>query len=302
MPSHALCVEHLEADFWTARESLRTIYNAAMSGMGSPWAVLAYCAARALTLVRPHVVLPPLVGRGGGSLNWFVNVVSISAGGKGTAHSIAKGLVPGHVEVRGPGSGEGTVQAYIVRGCRGAPDGQHEAIMFDAAEVENVAALGARSGSTLMPVLRQGFSGETLGFAYSDPKKANHIKAHSYRMTLVMSVQPACAGWIFDGAAGGTPQRFMWFPAKDRRATKAAAEAAGGYVGELALPELGEYAEWQRYPRTLVIPAEAADLIRTERERSNRDRPGRPRRARDVRPREVRLRAGHPRRAHRDDE
>ena len=261
-----LCVEHLEADFWD-RPSLRTVYDGALALMASPWATLAYCVARALAQVRPGVKLPPLIG-GPGSLNWFGAIAAISGGGKGAAHSVAKQLVPGDVTIRNPGSGEGTVQAYVIRGPKGVVDGYRESIMFDAAEVDALASLGARTASTLMPILRQGFSGETLGFAYSDSKKANHIDAHTYRMTLVLAVQPARAGAIFDDAAGGTPQRFMWFPAKDRRAT---VKTATGYVGSLALPDLGPRADWQKYGRELIVPGGAKELILSEREKSMRD-------------------------------
>src|SRR5262245_25925217 len=59
-------VGELETDFWE-RESLRVIFDAALSRLCPPWAVLAHCIGRALALVPPCVALPPIIGgsRGG---------------------------------------------------------------------------------------------------------------------------------------------------------------------------------------------------------------------------------------------
>jgi len=57
--------------------------------------------------------------------------------------------------------------------------------------------------------------GEPLGFSYADPAKALPIAPHSYRMGLVLGVQPGRAGPLLKDADGGTPQRFVWLPATD---------------------------------------------------------------------------------------
>jgi hypothetical protein len=268
-PVGRLDVEHLEGDFWE-RESLKIIFDGALTRMCSPWAVLAFCVARVLAQVRPQVVLPPVICAPG-SLNWFAIITAVSSGGKDGASAVAEELVPNSwVRSVKPGSGEGAVQAYIIRGKNGAVENYREAIMFEASEVDTLTALGARTGSNLMPVLREGFSGGALGFGYSDPHKATYLAKQTYRMTFVLSVQPARAGAIFAGEGGGTPQRFMWFPARDARGTRRAAEDRGGYVGKLVLPDLRETADWQQYPRTLKIPDEARDVILDEREKNNR--------------------------------
>lgn len=41
------------------------------------------------------------------------------------------------------------------------------------------------------------------------------IPAHSYRMALLLGVQPRRAGALLDDADGGTPQRFLWLPTTD---------------------------------------------------------------------------------------
>jgi len=249
-------LEEIEQGFWDSRESLKMIYTTSMARMCPPWAVLAHTAGRALTLVRPHVTLPPLIG-GRGSLNWFAAVVAPSGGGKGASSSCAQLLIPEHIEVRNVGSGEGIVAAFGRPQDDGDPTPTHEALLFTADEVDTLAAMNQRSSSTTLSILRSGFSGETIGFSYAAREKRRHIGGGTYRMVFIVSVQPTRAGWLIDDGGGGTPQRFMWFPGTDSRISKERPWEAG----PLTLPATHE---WQ-YPREIVIPEEAADLILDER-------------------------------------
>jgi hypothetical protein len=254
-------LEEIERGFWQSRESLSAIYTTAMARMCPPWAVLAHTAARALTMVRPCITLPPLIG-GPGSLNWFAAVVAASGGGKGASGSCARLLIPGHVESRNVGSGEGMVRAFRAKPSDDNPDGRHEAIMFTADEVDTLAALNQRTASTTLAMLRSAFSGETLGFAYADSEKGRHVPAHSYRLTFVVSVQPTRAGWLLADEGGGTPQRFMWFPGTDSRISKQRPWESG----PLSLPPLTEWLT----PRELMVPDRASDLILDERVKAMR--------------------------------
>jgi hypothetical protein len=249
-------LEDIEQGFWDSRESLKMVYNTAMARMCPPWAVLAHTAGRALTMVRPHVTLPPLIG-GRGSLNWFAAVVAPSGGGKGASSACAQLLVPAHIETRNVGSGEGIIAAFGRPADDDDPTPIHEALMFTADEVDTLAAMNQRSASTTLSILRSGFSGETIGFSYAAREKRRHIGAHTYRMTFVVSVQPTRAGWLIDDGGGGTPQRFMWFPGTDSRISKKRPWESGAL--ELPAP-----AEWQ-YPREIAVPEEAANLILDER-------------------------------------
>lgn len=252
-------LEDIERGFWDTRDSLKAIYTTAMSRMCSPWAVLAHTAARALTTVRPCVTLPPLIG-GPGSLNWFAAITAASGGGKGSAASAARLLIPARVESRGLGSGEGLLAVFGNTDDDGVPE--HEAMMFTADEIDTITALSQRTGNTMMAILRSGFSGEDLSLSYAAKDKRRHIEAHHYRMTLVISVQPERAGGLLGDAGGGTPQRFMWFPGTDSRITAAPPWEAGA----LTLPNLTEWL----YPRELTIPDEARELILTERVKAMR--------------------------------
>jgi len=213
-PIHAVTLEAMERDFWTTRPELNLIYTAALSRMASPWAVLACCAARTLALVPPEITLPPIIG-GIGSLNWFAAISAKSGGGKGAAMNVADNLVPEPVTIHGIGSGEGMVETYR---RSGEPEDYVTAVMFSVDEIDTLAAMRGRSGQTTMTIIRQGFSGERLGFSYRG-RQGESVGSHTYRMTLVAAVQPGRSGALFDDAAGGTPQRFQWFPGRDKRIT-----------------------------------------------------------------------------------
>ena len=206
-------LEEIEQDFWTARESHRIIYEAALARMGAPWAVFSACVARVLALVSPSMTLPPIIG-GRGSLNWFGVVVAQSGGGKGTAMAVASELVTGDVDVRPIGSGEGMIECYNRRGDD--PQAYVTSVMFDVPEIDTIGVMGDRSGQTTSVVLRNGFSGERLGFTYRGRTTAP-VEAHSYRMTMIVGAQPSRAGALLEDGGGGTLQRLMWFPGMDRR-------------------------------------------------------------------------------------
>jgi hypothetical protein len=253
----------LEQGFWTARDSLKNIYLGSLSLMCSPWAVLGYCAARALALVRPNCLLPPTIV-GPGSLNWFCAIAARSGGGKSGADDVAQQLVKDFVLQLNLGSGEGLIDAYVKPADKenGEPQGLHESVMFIADESDNMRALANRTGSTLGSTLRSAFTGKKLGFS-NRTASSLHLQAQSYRMTLVCNVQPERAGALMDDQYGGTLQRFMWFPAKDARCTPEIPPMPAALV-------LPSPAVWQ-YPRELKIPYEATELIRDERARDMRD-------------------------------
>jgi len=149
--------------------------------------------------VDPNVGLPAIVG-GRGSCNLFVTLVGISGGGKGASIAAAAELLDFRgdrllrVEHRTLGSGEGISAAFVerIKGEAGPDIVQHtDGVMFEVAEVDTLAALGARAGSSLMPELRKMWSGERLGFQNRDRTTSLPVEAHSYRASLIVGVQPA---------------------------------------------------------------------------------------------------------------
>lgn len=260
----------LEQGFWESRESLETIYAAALAHMASPWAVLACCVARSLTMVPASIVLPDIIG-GRGSLNWFGALAAPSGGGKGAANAVARKLVRHKAQQQGldaddgvyernPGSGEGLVQAFR------EDKGTRESIMFNANEIDSLAALGSRSGSTLMSTLRDAFSGDRLGFAYAARGKDFHVEPHTYRMTFLCSVQPGRAKAILGDADGGTPQRFMWFPAVDKRVTRESRRQFKNMNFGLELRSYVDFTKGVQSNGELLIPSEAEEFIERQHE------------------------------------
>lgn len=246
----------IEGDFWESRQSLQDIYVGALAGMAAPWAVLGCCAAKALALAPPNVELPALIG-GKGSLNWFCALASASGGGKGAALDVTDTLIRSTVLQKNIGSGEGMIEAYKRPRDKetGEPSGQHESIMFIADEIDTLAAHSSRSGSTVLPMLRSAFSGATLG-ASTKASNGFHLAARSYRMTLIVGAQPSRASAILDDENGGTPQRFMWFPAIDARITADRPMAPG----ELTVTNELTSDKWQ-YGCELVVPEEVERTI-----------------------------------------
>jgi hypothetical protein len=248
-------LESLEQNFWTARQSLQLIHQAALSRMASPWAVLACCAARILSLVPPAITLPAIIG-GPGSLNWFAAISAKSGGGKGAAMAVAAKLVDAEIIVRGIGSGEGMIEAY--RRSAKEEEDYVESVLFSIDEIDSLGAMGGRSGQTTMAILRQGFSGEKLGYSYRG-RQSETVPAHTYRMAIVASVQPERAGVLFDDAGGGTPQRFMWFPGRDKRITAQPPEWPANHGRERVLPLI---ARMDLGTGTITVPPIVPQTIR----------------------------------------
>jgi hypothetical protein len=213
-----------EEDFWTSRDELRALRQFAQARRVGPWAVLGNVLARAVWAIPPTVVLPPLVGSYA-SLNLFVALVGPSGAGKGGASGAAADWldVGQDVFTATLGSGEGMAKtfAYKKRAGGTGPWEQHglrASVLFDAPEVDNLAALANRNSSTLLPQLRSAYSGEELGFSYADPAKAVRLCPHRYRVSLTLGVQPGRGKALLDDVDGGTPQRFVWLPTVDANA------------------------------------------------------------------------------------
>lgn len=205
------------AAFWGSSPQLQHVRGFARARRCSPYAALGVCLARVTTTAPCHVVLPPLVGSVA-SLNLFVALVGPSGAGKGAAEHAASDMFDmGPVETASVGSGEGIGHLYAHRE-KGEVVRDRESVLFSVPEVDTIASLGGakgRQGSTLMPQLRQAWSGEALGFAYADAAKRLPIPRHSYRLSLLLGVQPGRAAGLLEEADGGTPQRFVWVPTLD---------------------------------------------------------------------------------------
>lgn len=203
--------------FWQSRPVLQRIHDIAQARRAAPWAVLGCAMARVIATIPPFVVLPPLVG-GHGSLNIFVGLIGESGSGKGAATAVAADAVflEGVFQAN-LGSGEGLSHLFAKRTREGV-ERLRESVLVTVQEIDTMTALGSRNGSTTLPELRKAWSGETLGFSYSDPAKRLDVQAHTYRLTMIAGIQPGRAGALLDDSDGGTPQRFVWMSATDKHA------------------------------------------------------------------------------------
>lgn len=203
-------------DFWTSRPVLQHTRDFARGRRVCPWSTLGVVLVRAVCHIPPHVYLPPLVG-GRTSANLFCALVGPSGVGKGGSESAGRDAITyeGHSEYGDPyltelplGSGEGISRTF-------SGDGSLHTALFTAPEIDSLAALFARQGSTLEGELRKVWMGETLGFTNSDKKTRTFVERLSYRAGMIVGVQPLRAHTLLDGADGGTPQRFIWMPVLD---------------------------------------------------------------------------------------
>ncbi len=225
-PPHTPPAFDLERDdFWTSRPELAHLRDFARARRAAPWAVLGCALARIVAHVEPFVTLPPTIG-GDASLNLFVGLVGPSGGGKGAAEAAAKDALRYGPSVAlplveaGVGSGEGLAHSYLryvpgKNGAKGTMEQHTTRVLFRAPEVDTLAALKGRQGSTLLPKLRDAWIGDALGFAYADVTRRLDLRAHAYRMCLIVGIQPARAAALLDDSDGGTPQRFLWLPTMD---------------------------------------------------------------------------------------
>jgi hypothetical protein len=75
--------------------------------------------------------------------------------------------------------------------------------------------LQSRKGSTLLANIRTAWSGKRLGNANASEDTKRHIPPGEYRFALLSGFQTELATALIDDAAGGTPQRFLFFAAED---------------------------------------------------------------------------------------
>ena len=209
-----------EPEFWESTDTLRHIRDFARARRVGPWALLGASLARVTAAVPPRVRLPPLVG-GNASLNLFVGLVAESGHGKGTSETAAKDAFRlGPIYTTGVGSGEGINHMFAHYDKDKGTVMDRWSVLFSVPEIDTLTALGNRNGTTLVSQFRKGWSGEALTFGYADRTKAIEVAAHSYRMSLIVGIQPGRGRALLEDSDGGTPQRFIWLPTHDPEAPR----------------------------------------------------------------------------------
>lgn len=212
---------NLPASFWQARPVLAHIRQAAHNRARSADAVLGAVLARVSAMTPPTVTLPAVVGVTG-SLNVSHGIVGPSGAGKSTSVRVAGELCPWPMgdDIRRvkPSSGEGLVEKYFTTVTE---DGKRvkrqtcDRLFVDMDEGQALVELGGRKGNILLPVLREAWTGGDLGQSGASTDTTRQLDAHTYRMAVIIGLQLEYAADIVGDAAGGTPQRFVWFAATD---------------------------------------------------------------------------------------
>lgn len=270
-----------EEAFWTARPELAHVHRAARSLRAAPWAVLANVLLQIMARVSPTYVIGPVGAEV--SLNLYYAAVGPSGAGKNRAEKVARAVIrfvvmtaegwvaePADAVPEIPvGTGEGIYANYVRHGVNPATEQvelyQHTvSSITTVSEVDKLAAIKGRQGATIMANLRDGWTGEKLGNGNAGPEYRLIVMPHAYRLGVVVGVQPARGRVLLneDEIAGGTPQRFGWFPVTDPDAPRDRRDKPS-FPGRLdwAMPAWPDGPEHPFVPGWHVIPmcAEAED-------------------------------------------
>lgn len=199
-----------EETFWSAREDLQTIYNYSLAHLVSPYAVLGRLFCYLVCSVPPNVTLP-----NDSSLNLWVGIVGKSGTGKGRSKRVAHRAINGLADVYeiGPGSGQGVAHLYADNSKEFGMRMIRDTAIYAAEEVDSLMGQAKQVGNTTLAELRKAWCGEGLGVQNATVERTLRVPDQSYRLAVMVGVQPGRAKPLLDETAGGTPQRILWVPA-----------------------------------------------------------------------------------------
>jgi hypothetical protein len=211
------------AAFWDARPVLRNIHDLAWSELCAPWAVLGAVLGYVTALTPPRVKVNDM------SLNLFVGLVGPPGSGKDTAIKAARkwiGDLAGDDRLyqRSIGSGQGMESAFVARVKEKSDDGDatfvnkqiRENVLVKVSEVDQITSHAKQQASTLVANLRSAWMAQALGGMYKDTTKDIAVGEDTYRLSVLVGIQPSRAKALIEDATGGLPQRFLWVPTTDR--------------------------------------------------------------------------------------
>lgn len=207
---------------WEMSDVLRLIRRWAQEKFITPWSLLGVGLLRAITAIPPIYVLPPIIG-GPASCNLFLGLVGESGSGKGLAFGVAATVfelqepAASDVYPGKPATGEGIAKMFGSYNAK-AKEVEYRCtrVSLLLQEVDFLYAMFQREGTSLSPILRELFSGETLGADYSMKENRVIVRQLRYRATLGVGMQPDHGGAIFADLTGGLAQRFVFVATQDR--------------------------------------------------------------------------------------
>jgi hypothetical protein len=204
----------IPADWWDARPILRAVRDHAVARFVPPDGLLADVLAELALRTPNDVYLPPVIG-GRASLNFGV----VKVGETGTGKTVGGRLtladcVAGELTIEACplSTGEGITMALcdppIERGDRPQPHGRPILVFSDEGRV--LEQLCKREGSRLLGDLCTAISGGPLGQGNATQGLHRYVPANSYRLAVVLGIQPKYLSGPLADVDGGLPQRF-WF-------------------------------------------------------------------------------------------
>lgn len=223
----------LPDEFYEARDAHRRIRQAAHAINRSADVAFAGVLARVAALMPPD--RPADTGIGSpASMNTFVALLGPSGSGKSSSKRVPRWLVPAppgidFAEYIPLGTGEGVAEVYmgeveITEGGTGRGKGKTKTVreqvrgnaLIYADEGERlIKTMFGRSGTTIGETIRTAWTGDTIGQFNGQKVNTRVIEEGKYSLGLIIGFQPETALPLFDDAAAGTPQRFLWFSTLD---------------------------------------------------------------------------------------
>jgi energy-coupling factor transporter ATP-binding protein EcfA2 len=205
----------LSPEFYERSENLQRIRAEAQAYRCPPDAVLG------AVLCRLAALVPVTATVNGDSPNYFVALVGGSGSGKTTSTGCARRLIPEigtDLDGLPVSSGEGLVQSYLQQE---KVDGKleqrqvHSAGFFYVDEGQSLLAQSERQGSTTLSTLRLMWAGEVAGTTGARAETTRRLSHDSYRVALLVGLQPDYASTLLADDHAGTPQRFLWLACRD---------------------------------------------------------------------------------------
>lgn len=219
----------LPDSFWKLSKILTEIRNLCRERQATADVVL-HCLLAKLSSLLPANLW---IGYGGETLptNYFTCVISPTGDGKSYALTITDKLAPSdewlsvhlYADNFSPSSGQGIVDKFLIDRTKKVPDPDDPSKMMKITIKERLldnmmvvfpegSTFGKMRGSSsiLDEVLRSAFSGEKIGQHGATKGLSRQIEKNSYKMGVVLLIQPKLAGFVFDDMAGGLPGRFTW--------------------------------------------------------------------------------------------
>jgi len=215
--------------FWNTRPELAHIRDAAHATFADPDAVLYGVLTRIASLLPGDLrvdtgMLDPA------SLNLFAALVAPSGIGKSGSSKVAARILPvpaflapmgdgqpRYFERAPVGTGEGMVESFMGmvehtddegRITRARGQVRHNASFYVDEGKTLTTLMVKREGSTLGPVFRTAWTGDTVGQQNGSAERTRNVS--SYALGVLIGFQPVTALPMLDGGDEGTPQRLLW--------------------------------------------------------------------------------------------